>query len=145
MLGNTGTVYERQSPYKEQVGIWGNDNFSGLYSTSNASSLASFWYQDFKNNSQILVVLFQEIGMNSLTIGKYTSDNQTSYPWVNKRESISILDGSTLVVAPSGVEYSLMLYMANSDGMMGQYQYQLDTDTLSAVKRKPSSTISHCL
>ncbi|KAF2201714.1 hypothetical protein GQ43DRAFT_370768 [Delitschia confertaspora ATCC 74209] len=135
LTSSTGEIYERQTPYKEQVGLWGNDNFSGLFSISNASSFTAYWNQDFKNASQILVVLFQEIGANSLTIGKYTSDNETSYPWVSRRESISILDGSPMAMASVGEEYSLMLYMADSEGVMIQYQYQLDTDTLSRSRR----------
>lgn len=41
-FGNTGTMFERQSPYKEQAGVWGNDNFSGLYTTSKGSSLLAY-------------------------------------------------------------------------------------------------------
>jgi hypothetical protein len=138
--GATGTIYERQSPYKEQIGIWGNDNFSGLYTTSNTSSILSYWNQDFANSSQILVVLFQEIGANSLTIGRYTSDNMTSYPWTSNRESISIMDGSPLTVASSGAEFGLQLYLANSNGLMSQYKYQLDTNTLSSPTGKSKET-----
>jgi hypothetical protein len=130
-LGNSGTMFERQSPYKEKVGVWGNDNFSGLYTTSNSSSLLSFWDQHFTNGSQILVVLFQEIGANSLTIGKYHSDNQTDYPWESRRQSIPIQDGSPLVMANVGVRFDMRLYLSDENGLMAQYQYNLQTDSLS--------------
>lgn len=124
-------MYERQSPYKEKVGVWGNDNFSGLYSTSNASNLVSYWDQNFANVSQILVVLFQEIGANSLTIGKYHSDNTTDYPWESQRQSIAIQDGSPLALAPTGVRFDMRLYLSDADGLLAQYQYNLQTDSLS--------------
>lgn len=129
--GNTGTMFERQSPYKEQAGVWGNDNFSGLYTTSKGSSLLAYWYQSFDTVSQILAVLFQELGANSLTIGKYTSNSTYDNPWVDTAQSIAIQDGSSLAVAPIGSRRDLRLYIGDPSGTLKQYQYNLTSDALT--------------
>lgn len=141
LAGNTGTIYERQSPYKTQVGVWGDDNFSGLYSVSKESSIASYWQQNFSNGSQAISVLFQEIGANSLTIGKYHGTRTADFDWVATRNSISILDGSPLTLAPTGIDSNLGLYLAGGDGMLTRYQYRIDTDSLSNAKSKSVRTL----
>lgn len=75
-----GSVTERRSPYKDQPGAWGNDNFSGLYTASNLSSLFSYWYQNSDTKVQILVMLFQELGANSLTVAKHIQNNTDEEP-----------------------------------------------------------------
>ncbi|KAK4169638.1 hypothetical protein QBC43DRAFT_365343 [Cladorrhinum sp. PSN259] len=62
LLQPSGRLVERQSPYKDQAGIWGNDNFSGLYTASNLSAVFSYWYQNFDTRLQVLINFFHEIG-----------------------------------------------------------------------------------
>ncbi|KAI3327054.1 hypothetical protein HD806DRAFT_485891 [Xylariaceae sp. AK1471] len=137
VVGRTGTLYERQSPYKEQEGVWGNDNFSGLYTTSNGSSVLSFWYQSFETQDQILAILFQELGENSLSISKYTSNSTNDNPWVSKKQSLAIQAGSPLAAAPIGSRRDLRLYLGDPSGTMKQYRYNLTSDSLS----DPTSTV----
>ncbi len=79
-----------------------HDNFSGLYTTSGASSLFSYWYQNFDTKLQILTVFFQELGANSLTIAKYVQNNTDDEPWQKARQSFGVQDGSSLAAAPVG-------------------------------------------
>lgn len=125
------TVWERESPYKDQAGVWGNENLSGHYSTSKSSSLLAFWYQNFDAASQKLVVLFQELGANSLSIGKYTSKGTNDNPWVSVQQNIAIQDGSVLAAAPVGSRQDLRLYVGDPSGTMKQYQYDLMSDLIS--------------
>jgi len=126
-----GTLMERQSPYKEQADVWGNDNFSGLYSASKASSLLSYWYQNFKTRFQILAVFFQEIGANSLSVARYIEDGTADgLPWERTRHSISIADGSPIAAAPVGDGRDLRIYVGGTDGTMKQYLYDLEYNIL---------------
>ncbi|KAK1753797.1 hypothetical protein QBC47DRAFT_387152 [Echria macrotheca] len=130
-LQSAGTITERQSPFKEQDGVWGNDNFSGLYSASNASSIFSYWYQDLQNRTQILATFFQELGANSLTVGRYIENGvDDGLPWESTRNSISIQDGSPIVAVPAGSRRDLRLYIGGTDGTMKQYAYSLDQNVL---------------
>lgn len=137
-----GTLVERQSPYKEKTGAWGNDNFSGLYSASNASSLFSYWYQSLETRSQILATFFQELGANSLTVGRYI-DNGTDggLPWETTKHSVSIQDGSPIVAVPAGNRRDLRLYVGGTDGKMKQYPYDLEKNVLgNPTSKSPPGT-----
>ena len=128
---------ERQSPYKEQADVWGNDNFSGLYSASKASSLLSYWYQNFKTRFQILAVFFQEIGANSLSVARYIEDGTADgLPWERTRHSISIADGSPIAAAPVGDGRDLRIYVGGTDGTMKQYLYDLEYNILKDAQSK---------
>jgi hypothetical protein len=128
-----GTVIERQSPYKEAAGVWGNDNFSGLYTASNASSLFSYWYQNFDTSLQVLSIFFQELGANSLTVAKYVQNATHQDPWRAVQYSLSIQDGSSIAAAPVGSRRDLRLYVGGTDGTLRQYPYNIETDVLGAV------------
>ncbi|SPO06374.1 uncharacterized protein DNG_09063 [Cephalotrichum gorgonifer] len=128
-----GTIIERQSPYKTEVGVWGNDNFSGQYVISKASSMFSYWYQNFDTRFQILAVFFQELGANSLTIAKYVENVTDGEPWQTSRQSLSIQDGSSLVAAPAGGRGDLRLYVGGTDGTLKQYPYDLETNVLGSA------------
>ncbi|KAI0140003.1 hypothetical protein F4776DRAFT_677254 [Hypoxylon sp. NC0597] len=125
-----GTIIERQSPYKDLVGVWGDDNLSGLYTTSNSSLLFSYWYQNFDTRLQILAVFFQELGANSLTVGKYVQNNTDDEPWQSIQQSMSMQDGSSIVAAPVGSRRDLRLYVGGADGTMKQYPYNIETNVL---------------
>lgn len=121
-------MYERHSP---QEGLWGNDNFSGLYTASDESSIFSFWYQSIDTQTQILAILFQDVNDNALSIAKYTGDRTSQSSWTSIRQSIDIQMGSALAVAPVGsVRTDLRLYMGDPNGRMKVYQYDLTSDTL---------------
>jgi hypothetical protein len=128
-----GTVIERQSPYKEEAGVWGNDNFSGLYTASNSSSLFSYWYQNFETSLQVLSVFFQELGANSLTVAKYVQNVTDQDAWRAVQHSLSIQDGSSIAAAPVGSRRDLRLYVGGMDGTLRQYPYNIETDSLGAV------------
>ncbi|KAI0886488.1 uncharacterized protein GGS22DRAFT_198913 [Annulohypoxylon maeteangense] len=127
---SSGTAIERQSPYKEQPGIWGDNNFSGLYKISKSSSLFSYWYQDFDIRRHILAVFFQEHGANSLTVGKYVQNSTNDEPWQSIKQDMPIQDGSPIAAAPVGSRRDLRLYVGGTDGTMKQYPYNVDTDIL---------------
>ncbi|KAF2258902.1 hypothetical protein CC78DRAFT_476888 [Lojkania enalia] len=133
-LGNDGSMYERQSPFKEQVGVWGNDNFSGQYSATNLSTISTYWQQDFQNRKQWLAVVFQRPGANSLNIAKYHSDKTGDYAWQDSRQRVAIQDGSSLAFAWSGKELGVRIYIGNSDGKLEQYYWQMDADSLTDSK-----------
>ena len=97
LLSPIGSLIERQSPYKTKQGVWGNDNLSGQHTTSNTTSLFSYWYQDFDTRLQILAVFFQDFGANSLTITKYVENVTEGKPWETARQSMDIQDGSSIV------------------------------------------------
>ncbi|KAK3311836.1 hypothetical protein B0H66DRAFT_571348 [Apodospora peruviana] len=115
-----GTVIERQTPYKENADIWGNDNGSGQYAPSNASSLFSFWYQDFHSKLMILALFF-------------SGENITNgHPWQSTRLSLSIQDGSPLAAAPAtvgGDQPEVKLYAADK-GSLTQLPFNLETNIL---------------
>ncbi|KAK0712121.1 hypothetical protein B0H67DRAFT_587080 [Lasiosphaeris hirsuta] len=128
-----GTLMERQSPYKEQAKVWGYDNFSGLYTASNASSLFSYWYQNFDTHLQILANFFQELGANSLSFARYVENNTIGEPWEITRQSLPISDGSSIAAAPAGSRRDLRLYLGGTDGTLKQYPYNLEKNTLGTV------------
>lgn len=145
--GKTGTIFERQSPFKGQTGVWGNDNFSGLYSASSASLLASYWRQDLVNGTQDLAVFFQEIGANSLTTARYRGNRTADLDWAAVRHSILVADGSPFVLAPTGLDggAGLELYLSDGVGMLAQHAFRLDVDGVSALgdaKRESSPSCS---
>jgi hypothetical protein len=127
-------MMERQSPYKEVAGVWGNDNFSRQYSTSTASSIFSYWYQNFATRFQILSVFFQELGVNSLTVARYTENGDDWFPWRDVKHSIPIQDGSPIVAAPTAEDKpDLRLYIGGTDGKLKQYPYNLETNVLGSA------------
>jgi hypothetical protein len=129
-LQRTGAVTERQSPYKDQPSVWGNDNFSGLYTASDLSRLFSYWYQNFDTKVQIITMLFQELGANSFTVAKYIQNNTDDQPWQSTKQSISIQDGSSIAAAPVGSRRDLRLYLGGTDGSLMQYPYNIETNAL---------------
>ncbi|KAF2733135.1 hypothetical protein EJ04DRAFT_553597 [Polyplosphaeria fusca] len=128
-LDSGGAIYERQSPYKEVRGVWGNDNASGQFSASKLSRITALWYQRFSEMSTTIAVLFQDIGANSLVIASFRDG-----PWGTTKQSIEIQDGSPLALAPTGLEFDYRLYMGDGDGNLQQYRYSLDTDELNDAK-----------
>ncbi|KAK3994464.1 hypothetical protein QBC44DRAFT_322721 [Cladorrhinum sp. PSN332] len=129
----TGKLAERQSPYKEQVGIWGYDNFSGLYTASNLSAVFSYWYQNFDTRLQVLTNFFQELGENSLTAARYFENGTDGREWEAIRHSVPIQDGSPIAAAPVGSRRDLRLYVGGTDGTIKQYPYNVETNTLGTV------------
>ncbi|KAK3358233.1 hypothetical protein B0T25DRAFT_541205 [Lasiosphaeria hispida] len=129
-LQTVGTLMERQSPYKERARVWGYDNFSGLYTASLASSIFSYWYQNFDTHFQVLANFFQELGANSLSVARYVENGTTGEPWEITRQSIAIQDGSSIAAAPVGSRRDLRLYLGGSDGTMKQYPYNVEKNTL---------------
>ncbi|KAK3694647.1 hypothetical protein B0T22DRAFT_477383 [Podospora appendiculata] len=127
-----GVMVEHQSPFKDQIGVWGNDNFSGLYTASNLSSLSSYWYQDFGTRVQILANFFQELGANSLTVARYAEEAEIGEPWQSTRQSLSIQDGSPIASAPAGDGRDLRLYVAGTDGNMKQYPFNIESASLGS-------------
>ncbi|KAK4231924.1 hypothetical protein QBC38DRAFT_353556 [Podospora fimiseda] len=132
-LQPNGKLVERQSPYKEQAGIWGYDNFSGLYAASNLSTIFSYWYQNFDTRLQVLTNFFQEIGENSLTAARYFENGTDGREWESLRHSIPIQDGSPIAAAPAGSRRDLRLYIGGTDGTMKQYPYNVETSTMGTV------------
>lgn len=138
-------LVERQAPSNASK-AWENDNFSGLYTASNASFLAAYWNQDINNSSQELVVLFQkEDFANGITQGRYTSNTTTSNPWVANNFGFSHPRGSTFAL--SLVSYQsgkhLMLYTVDDSTILQQHEYTIsDTDLVSAAA--VSLTSSSC-
>ena len=132
----TGKLAERQSPYKEQVGVWGYDNFSGLYTASTLSAVFSYWYQNFDTRLQVLTNFFQELGANSLTAARYFENGTDGRPWESFRHSIAIQDGSSIAAAPAGSRRDLRLYIGGTDGTMKQYPYNVETNLMGTVTGK---------
>ncbi len=132
-LQPTGALAEQQSPYKEQAGIWGYDNFSGLYSASTFSSIFSYWYQNFDTRLQVLTNFFQELGANSLTAARYFENGTDQRDWVSTRHSFAIQDGSPIAAAPVGSRRDVRLYVGGTDGVMKQYPYNVETNTMGSA------------
>ena len=126
-------IIERQSPYKEEVGAWGDDNFSRRYTASYASSVFSYWYQNLDTRLQTLAVFFQELSANALTVARYVENGTDERPWESVKHSISIQDGSPIAAAPAGRQYDLRLYISGTDGTMKQYPYNLEQNVLGNV------------
>ncbi|AEO69882.1 uncharacterized protein THITE_2120646 [Thermothielavioides terrestris NRRL 8126] len=137
-----GTIIERQTPYKEAVGVWGDDNFSGLYAASNGSSLFSYWYQDLDQHLQVLATFFQELGVNELTIGRYVENGTNGQPWTSSRKSIPIQDGSSIAAVPAGDGQDIRLYVGGSDGTIKQFAYNLEDDVLGNVVGRSRPALS---
>ncbi|ELQ33086.1 hypothetical protein OOU_Y34scaffold01003g5 [Pyricularia oryzae Y34] len=134
--GSVGII-ERQSPFKEARGVWGNDNLSGQYTSSNRSLILAFWDQNFSNRSQNLVLLYQTLGANSLSVSRYFSDRTSDLPWTVQQLSLSILDGSPLALARSGnpsTRSDTRLYLADSnENLMQSTAFKLQAQAPLAV------------
>ncbi|KAL5878155.1 hypothetical protein ACKVWC_007305 [Pyricularia oryzae] len=133
--GSAGII-ERQSPFKEARGVWGNDNLSGQYTSSNRSLILAFWDQNFSNRSQNLVLLYQTLGANSLSVSKYFSDRNSDLPWAVQQLSLSILDGSPMALARSGnpsTRSDTRLYLADSNENLMQCQFDFQTGNLGRL------------
>ncbi|KAL8399745.1 hypothetical protein RB594_000232 [Gaeumannomyces avenae] len=149
-FSGSAAIIERQSPFKEQRGVWGNDNLSGQYSSSTRSRIVAFWDQNFDNRSQTLMLQYQTLGANSLSVSKYVSDRTSDLPWATQQLSLSILDGSPIALARIGnptTRSDTRLYLANSDENMVQYQFDFQTGTLgrtssTAFKLSPQSPLA---
>jgi hypothetical protein len=126
--GADQAVYERQEK-SNQTNAWASDNFSGLYKASRESSLAVYWSQNVTNTSQALLVAFQEQDRpNLFTVGKYTSWNNVSNPWISTKYNFTVLEGSPLALLPFTSWKDLMLYAAGPDGKLTQFRYNLTSD-----------------
>ncbi|KAI6357976.1 hypothetical protein MCOR25_007490 [Pyricularia grisea] len=133
--GSAGII-ERQSPFKEARGVWGNDNLSGQYTSSNRSLILAFWDQNFNNRSQNLILLYQTLGANSLSISKYFSDRTSDLPWATQQLSLSILDGSPLALVRIGnpnTRSDTRLYLADSNENLMQCQFDFQTGNLGRL------------
>ncbi|GAW23428.1 hypothetical protein ANO14919_129870 [Xylariales sp. No.14919] len=129
-LGRTGTLYERQSPFRRVSGVWGEEHANGLYTTSNDSATLALSYETFDPLGRILAVVFQGAD-SSLSIAKYTSNGISEGPWSIKNTGLQLQVGSTLAAAPSGRGTGLRLYVAGTKGTMQVYQYNLTSDEIS--------------
>ncbi|GAW20965.1 hypothetical protein ANO14919_104780 [Xylariales sp. No.14919] len=130
-VGQTGSIYERESPHKKQDSVWGNGQLSGKYTASNDSSIVSFWYRNSRPKAQILAVLFQDLGKNSLSIASYRSNKTVTTHWQSTEQSLQTQDGSALAMAPVGDRRDLRLYVAGTSGKMQVYRYNLTSSGLS--------------
>lgn len=117
---------------------WEDDNFTGLYSGSNSTYIATYWGQNVWNRSQELVVLFQQDTFNNgITQARYTSANDSSNPWVANNFPFAQPQGSNF--AMSLVSYRsgrhLMLYTVGDGDKLGQYEYSINdnVDSTSLV------------
>ena len=131
MSGN-GDLFERQAPSNDSQ-AWEDDNFSGLYSATGSSFLATYWNQNILNQSQELVVLFQQENFaNGITQGRYTSNEITSNPWVADNFGFSQPKGSTfaLVLASYRSGRHLMLYTVNDEKQLWQHEYSINNSNL---------------
>ncbi|TLS21589.1 uncharacterized protein PpBr36_10132, partial [Pyricularia pennisetigena] len=133
--GSAG-IMERQNPFKEARGVWGNDNLSGQYTSSNRSLIVAFWDQNYNNRSQNLILLYQTLGANSLSVSKYFSDRTSDLPWATQQLSLSILDGSPLALARIGnptTRSDTRLYLADSNENLMQCQFDFQTGSLGRL------------
>ncbi|KAI0113933.1 hypothetical protein GGR51DRAFT_556431 [Nemania sp. FL0031] len=119
-VGQNGTVIEHDSPWMRWQVDW-KDRSIGT--ASNGSSLFSFWDQNLETKDQNRVILFQDLGENSLCI--VSSENG----WESKEQFPRVQSGSTLAAAPIGSRRDLRLYVVD-DGTMRVYRYNLTSDTL---------------
>ena len=136
-------LVERQAKANDSQ-AWEDDNFTGLYSGSNTTSLTALWCQNIWNVSQELVVLFQEDNFeNGITQARYTSANSSSNPWVANNFPFAQPKGSTF--AMSLVSYRsgkhLMLYTVGDNDKLGQHEYTIgdSVDSTSLVSMTSES------
>jgi hypothetical protein len=126
-MSTNDQLHERQALINESQ-AWKDDNFSGLYTSSESSFLAAYWNQNIPNVTQELVILFQEENFaNGITQARYTSNRTTSNPWVANNFGFSHPKGSTF--AMSLVSYRsgkhLMLYTVDNDKKLQQHEYTI--------------------
>ncbi|KAI1121625.1 hypothetical protein F5Y10DRAFT_282351 [Nemania abortiva] len=127
-LNQEGTVVQHQSPWRGQWDDWRD---SSLGTVSDGSSLLSFWDQDLDTQAQTRVIIFQDLGNNSLCITKYSSNKTSASGWSPKEQFPLVQSGSALAVAPIGsIRTNLRLYMVDAGGTMRVYRYNLTNDTL---------------
>ncbi|KAJ8133256.1 hypothetical protein O1611_g360 [Lasiodiplodia mahajangana] len=119
-LSQNGTVIEHESPWKQRQFEWSESNFGTV---SNGSSLFSFWDQNLDTQSQIRVIMFQDLGENSVCIKSSEST------WAPKEQFPRVQGGSALAAAPVGSRRDLRLYMVDN-GIMRVYRYNLTSDSL---------------
>ena len=134
-------LIERQAPSGNSQ-AWEDFHFSGLYSATNSSFLAAYWNQNVSNQSQELVVLFQEENFaNGITQSLYTSNDTTSSPTIRNpwhAEKFGFLQpkGSmfALVLASYRSGKHVMLYTVDDAKQLRQHEYSIsDSDLVSAT------------
>lgn len=125
-MADNAQLFERQAKSNDSH-AWENDNFSGLYSGTNSTFLAAYWNQNLDSESEELVVLFQDPkSPNGLTMGKYTSNSTSSYPWVANNFVFATPPGSTFALSPVASGQDLILYTTDSNGKLVQHEYVLN-------------------
>ena len=131
-LSNTNNeIIERQSSASAPTS-WEDDNFTGLYSASNATYLTAYWNQNIANVSQELVVLYQSGNYaNGITQARYISNSTTSSPWVTNNFGFAQPKGNAF--AMSLVSYRsgkhLMMYTVDDSKKLQQHEYTI-SDTV---------------
>ena len=128
------SLLERQAPSNDSQ-AWEDDNFSGLYTGSDSTFLTAHWNQNIRNQSEELVVLFQDENFaNGITQGRYTSNRTTSNPWIANNFGFSQPKGSTF--AMSLVSYRsgrhLMLYTVGDGDKLKQHEYTISNTCLDS-------------
>jgi hypothetical protein len=153
-IGNNHALFERASKANDSHS-WYSENLSGLFKASPASSLSTYWTQNFTNVSQALLVMFQEYDRpETFTIGKYTSYKNISNEWISIKANFSTLDGSPLAMIPLSfprIPHDLLLYAAKPNGgQLAQYRYNMTSDviqeyggTFVRTRGISSNTVSH--
>lgn len=134
-MSSDDELIESQAPSNDSQ-AWENDNFSGLYSATNASFLTAYWNQDIPKESEELVVLFQKDDFaNGITQGRYTSNRSTSNPWVTNNFGFSQPKGSAfafaLVSYRSGKH--MMLYTVDDRNNLQQHEYTISDNLTSGT------------
>ena len=105
--------------------------------------MISQWYQDHATRFMALTILYQTIGVNSLSVARYTNSKGSGGSWKEESQSLPIADGSALAWAPvasSGGE--MRLYLGSTDGKMKQYAFDTESgsiDTESVTGESPRS------
>ena len=129
-------LFERQARSNNPQ-AWEDYHFSRLYSAINSSFLAAYWNQNVSNQSQELVVLFQEKNFaNGITQGLYTSNDTTSNLWVSQTFRFLQFKGSmfALVLASYQSGKHLMLYAVDDAKQLRQHEYSIsDSDLVSGT------------
>jgi hypothetical protein len=145
-MADNDQLFERQAKSNDS-NAWENDNFSGLYSGTNSTFLAAYWNQNLGTDEE-LVVLFQEPNFaNGLTMGKYTSNVTSSYPWVANNFAFATPPGSTFALSPVGSGKDIMLYTVDTNNLLVQHEYTLNdnltTDIISTTDKRKCSNPCH--
>ena len=107
---------------------WTDGNLSGLFAGTDTTHLTAYWNQNFMQEFQQLVVLFQGADhADRITQARYTSNRTLNNPWIANDFEFPHPAGSVFALCPMDNDdrRHLMLYTVNGSQILQRHGYMV--------------------